>query len=121
VLLHAITDALLGAMALGDIGELFPDTAPEHQGRDSASMLGEVIRRVSDQGYAVTNLDCIVFAESPKLSPFKAAIRENIARLVGLPVDRIGLKAKTAEGTGPVGRRDVIMAECVVLLSRQDG
>ncbi|WP_425617393.1 2-C-methyl-D-erythritol 2,4-cyclodiphosphate synthase [Anatilimnocola sp. NA78] len=115
-LLHAITDAILGAAALGDIGELFPDTAPENKGRDSADMLRLAHDRVKAAGYRIGNLDCIVFAQRPKLLPHKTAIREQISRILELPVDRIGLKAKTGENVGPIGREEAISTECIVLL-----
>jgi 2-C-methyl-D-erythritol 2,4-cyclodiphosphate synthase len=118
VLLHAITDALLGATALGDIGELFPDTDQANRGRDSAEMLRLALQRVSEAGYAINNLDCIVFAQRPKLSPYKAAIRCRIAEILGIDVHQIGMKAKTGEQVGSVGREEAIMAQCVVLVER---
>lgn len=118
MLLHALTDALLGAAALGDIGELFPDTAPENRGRDSADMLVRALQQVTAAGYRVVNVDCIVFAERPKLSPYKATIRNRIAELLGVTTDRVGVKAKTGEKVGPVGRQEAIMAECVALLEK---
>jgi 2-C-methyl-D-erythritol 2,4-cyclodiphosphate synthase len=117
VLLHAITDALLGAAALGDIGELFPDTDPANKNRDSADMLQRAATQVAAAGLAIENIDCIVFAERPKLTPHKAAIRERIAGILGLKVHQIGLKAKTGEGMGPVGLGEVIEAQCVVLIA----
>lgn len=116
VLLHAITDALLGAAALGDIGELFPDTDPANRGRDSADMLKRALDRVTAAGFRLVNLDTIVFAERPKLSAYKTAIRERIAALVELPLESVGFKAKTGERVGPVGREEAVMAEAVVLL-----
>ncbi len=116
VLLHAITDALLGGAALGDIGELFPDTDPSNRGRDSAEMLRLAYEQVLAAGYSIGNLDCIVFAQLPKLSPYKEAIRQRIAEILGIAVSQIGLKAKTGEHVGPVGRMEAIMAECLVLL-----
>lgn len=118
VLLHAVTDALLGAAALGDIGELFPDDAPENKGRDSADMLRRALERVAAAGYQVVNIDCIVFAQKPKLSPHKGAIRQRISEILGVPVDCVGVKAKTGELVGPVGRQEAIMAECVALVER---
>lgn len=115
-LLHAITDALLGAAALGDIGELFPDTAAENKGRDSADMLRIAHERVRAAGYQIGNIDCIVFAQKPKMLPHKTAMRESIARILEIPVDRVGLKAKTGELVGPIGREEAISTECVVLL-----
>ncbi|HVX64593.1 MAG TPA: 2-C-methyl-D-erythritol 2,4-cyclodiphosphate synthase [Pirellulales bacterium] len=116
VLLHAVTDALLGAAALGDIGELFPDTDPANQGRNSAEMLRLALEKVRAAGFRVANLDSIVFAERPKLSAYKGAIRERMAELLEISVDRVGFKAKTGERVGPVGRQEAIMAEVVVLL-----
>ncbi len=116
VLLHAATDALLGAAALGDIGELFPDTDPANQGRDSADMLRLALAKVHAAGFRVGNIDSIVFAERPKLSAYKTAIRERMAELLEISVDRVGFKAKTGERVGPVGRQEAIMAEVVVLL-----
>jgi 2-C-methyl-D-erythritol 2,4-cyclodiphosphate synthase len=116
VLLHAITDALLGATALGDIGELFPDTEPANRGRDSAQMLRAAAEKVTAAGYRIANLDCIVFAQRPKLSPYKSAIQKSIADLLELDANQVGLKAKTGESVGPVGREEAIQAECIVLL-----
>lgn len=118
VLLHAVTDALLGAVALGDIGELFPDTDPANRGRDSGEMLQQAYARVRQTGYSIVNCDMIVFAQRPKLSPYKDSIRGQVARLLELTVDCVGLKAKTGEHVGPIGREEAISAECVVLLSR---
>ncbi len=115
-LLHAVTDALLGAAALGDIGEMFPDTDPANRGRDSGQMLQAAWREVAGGGFRIVNLDCIVFAEKPKLSPHKQQIRQRIAALLGISAECVGLKAKTGEAVGPVGRREAIVAECVVLL-----
>ena len=119
MLLHAVTDALLGAAGLGDIGELFPDTAAANRGRDSAEMLGQVVGRVQQAGYRAVNVDCIVFAEQPKLSAYKEAIRRRIAELVQVEPGAVGIKAKTGEEVGPVGRREAIVAECVVLLAER--
>lgn len=120
VLLHALTDALLGAAALGDIGEMFPNTDPANRGRDSGEMLTLAWQAVRGRGFQIVNLDCIVFLQEPKLSAYKLPIRERIGELLGVPVDRVGLKAKTGEAVGPVGRQEAIMAECVVLLERNE-
>lgn len=120
VLLHALTDALLGAAALGDIGEMFSDTDQANRGRDSGEMLQLAWTRVARAGYRLVNVDCIVFVQQPKLSPYKQAMRERIAELLGLPADCVGLKAKTGEAVGPVGRQEAIMAECVALLEKMD-
>jgi 2-C-methyl-D-erythritol 2,4-cyclodiphosphate synthase len=116
VLLHAITDALLGAAALGDIGELFPDTDAANKNRDSADMLRRAAAKVQAAGYRIVNLDCIVFAQRPKLSPHKDAIRQRIAEILALSTDQIGVKAKTGEGLGEIGREEAIMAQCIALL-----
>jgi 2-C-methyl-D-erythritol 2,4-cyclodiphosphate synthase len=120
VLLHAITDALLGAAALGDIGELFPDTDPANKNRDSAEMLRLASERVTSSayapGYRIVNLDCIVFAQRPKLSPHKEAIRNRIADLLGIHPAQVGIKAKTGEEVGEIGREELIGAQCVALL-----
>lgn len=118
VLLHALTDALLGAASLGDIGEMFPNTDPANRGRDSGEMLALAWQAVGQRGFRIVNLDCIVFLQEPKLSPYKTPIRQRIADLLGLDVEQVGLKAKTGESVGPVGRQEAIMAECVVLLEQ---
>lgn len=119
VLLHAITDALLGAAGLGDIGEMFPDTAEENRGRDSADMLSRAYHAVLAKQWEIENLDCIVFAQRPKLSHWKALIRERVASILGIAAESVGIKAKTGELVGPVGREEALMAECVVLLRRR--
>jgi 2-C-methyl-D-erythritol 2,4-cyclodiphosphate synthase len=116
--LHSLIDALLGAAALGDIGELFPDTDSAHRGRDSAEMLRIVLDQVAAADYRVVNCDCIVFAQRPKLSPYKGLIRRRIAELLSIDESCVGLKAKTGEHVGPVGREEAIMAQTVVLLER---
>ena len=116
VLLHAITDAILGAAALGDIGELFPDTDEANRNRDSGEMLQLAQRRVREAGFRIVNLDCIVFAQRPRLTPHKPAIRQRIAELLGITPDQVGLKAKTGEDLGAVGREEAMLAQCVALL-----
>lgn len=116
VLLHAVTDALLGAAALGDIGEMFPDDDPANRGRDSAEMLELAWREVGRRGFRIVNLDCIVFAQQPKLSPHKHRICQRIASTLGVPVECVGVKAKTGETVGPIGRQEAIAAQCVALL-----
>ena len=117
VLLHAITDALLGAAALGDIGDMFPDDDESNRGRDSAEMLQLAAAETARAGWEIENLDCIVFAQRPKLSEHKAAIRRRIADILGLDAGQVGLQAKTGEHVGPVGRGEAIQAQCVVLLA----
>jgi 2-C-methyl-D-erythritol 2,4-cyclodiphosphate synthase len=118
VLLHAVTDALLGAIAERDIGDLFPDTAAENRGRDSADMLRRAWECVQQAGYHLQNLDCIVFAQRPKLGPYKQQIRQRLAGILGVAVEQVGLQAKTGEEVGPIGREEAVAAQCVVLLSR---
>ena len=115
-LLHAITDAILGAAALGDIGTLFPDTDVQFKGADSAVLLAEAARQVRALGYAISNVDCTVIAQAPKLAAFKLPMRERIAQVLGLTVDQVNVKAKTAEKMGPVGEGLAMEARAVVLL-----
>jgi len=118
VLLHAITDALLGAAALGDIGELFPDDDAANKGRDSAEMLQAALARVTAAGWRIVNLDCVIFAQRPKILPHRQQIRERVAGILGVDVERVWLKAKTGESVGPIGEQQAIAAECVVLIER---
>jgi 2-C-methyl-D-erythritol 2,4-cyclodiphosphate synthase len=115
-LLHAITDALLGAAALGDIGTLFPDTDAQFKGADSAVLLAEAARQVRSLGYALGNVDCTVVAQAPKLAPFKPAMRARIAQILDITVEQVNVKAKTAEKMGPVGEGLAMEARAVVLL-----
>lgn len=115
-LLHAITDALLGAAALGDIGHLFPDTASEFKDADSRVLLREAYRRVKAQGWQVVNVDSTIIAQQPKLKPHLLAMRENIAADLGLGVDDVNIKGKTNEKLGYLGREEGIEAQAVVLL-----
>ncbi|MGL6194639.1 MAG: 2-C-methyl-D-erythritol 2,4-cyclodiphosphate synthase, partial [Thermoguttaceae bacterium] len=118
VLLHAVTDALLGAAGLGDIGDMFPDTAAVNKGRSSVEMLQLAYEQVKETGWKVGNLDCIIFAERPKLGPLKGTIRERIADALSLEPDQVNVKAKTGEKLGPVGREEAIAAEVIALLCR---
>src|SRR4051812_25875096 len=118
VLLHAITDALLGAAGLGDIGELFPDTDPQYQGADSSRFLIEALRQVQRAGWRPVNLDCTIHAQRPKLSSYKPAIKQRLAELLGLSADAVNVKAKTGERVGPVGREEAMCADAVVLIQR---
>ena len=116
VLLHAVTDALLGAAGLGDIGELFPDTEPANRNRNSAEMLSIAWDKVRQNHWQIVNLDIVIFAEKPKIAPYKEAIRQRIAGLLSIDVSQVGLKAKTGEKIGIIGREEAIAAECVILL-----
>jgi 2-C-methyl-D-erythritol 2,4-cyclodiphosphate synthase len=118
-LLHAITDALLGAAALGDIGRHFSDTNPAFKGADSALLLAEAARRVRAAGYEIGNIDSTVIAQSPKLAPHIPAMCERIASALGLRPDQVNVKAKTAEKMGPVGEGRAIEAHAVCLLVRE--
>jgi len=120
VLLHAMSYALLGAAALGDMGEMFPDTDPAHRGRDSAEMLRAARDAVASAGWEIANIDCIVFAEQPKLGPFKPDMRGRVAEILGIDPSRVGIKAKTGEGLGAIGRQEAVAAQCVALLQLQD-
>lgn len=116
VVLHALTDALLGAVALGDIGDAFPDTDPQWQGADSKIFLRAALQSVKDKGYRPVNVDVIVFAQEPKLGPVKQAIRANLANLLGLDLECVNVKAKTGERVGHIGRAEAIACQVVVLL-----
>jgi len=117
VLLHAVTDALLGAAALGDIGEMFPDDDESHRNRDSADMLQQALRLVRENGFDVENLDCIIFAQRPKLSTLKRTIQQRIAEILEISVDKVGIKAKTGERSGPIGNEEVMVAQCAALIN----
>lgn len=117
-LLHAITDALLGAAGLGDIGRHFPDTDARFRGADSAQLLAEAARRVRETGWSIANLDSTVVAQAPRLAPHIEAMRARIAAVLGLAPDQVNVKAKTAERLGPVGQGQAIEARAVVLLYR---
>jgi len=118
VLLHAVTDAILGAAGLPDIGELFPDSDPRYRDCDSAELLRQARDRVADAGWQIVNLDCVVAVQSPRIAPHKTAIRQRIAEVVGLSIDQVNLKAKTGESVGPVGRGELIESRCVALLEK---
>jgi len=118
VLLHAITDAVLGAAGLGDIGNHFPDTDPRFKGADSFLLLSEAAQAVHSKGYLVGNVDCTVVAQAPKMAPHKGAMQERIAQALGIAPDCVNVKAKTAEKLGPVGEGKSIEARAAVLLYR---
>jgi 2-C-methyl-D-erythritol 2,4-cyclodiphosphate synthase len=116
VVLHAVTDALLGAAGLGDLGDAYPDTDPAWKDADSALFLRETLVRLREAGWRPVNLDVIVFAQEPKLGPVKAAIRANLANLVGLSPAAVNVKAKTGEQVGHIGRAEAIACQAVVLV-----
>ncbi len=121
VVCHAVADAVLGAAGLGDIGEHYPDTDPRWRGLDSTRLLAEVVEQVRRGGWAVGNCDVIIHAQEPKLGPHKAAIRANLARLLGLSETSVNVKAKTGELVGPIGRSEAIACHAVVLIQPARG
>ncbi len=118
ILSHAITDALLGALALGDIGMHFPDTDPRWKDGDSLMFLRHARELVEGNGYRITNVDSTVILERPKLKGFRLQIRETLAKTIGIELDRISVKFKTAERVGPVGEGKSAEAQAVVLLEK---
>ena len=116
VVVHAVMDALLGAARLADIGVLFPDTDPAYAGADSIALLREVAALVRESGFTIADVDVTIAAQAPKLAPHREAMRENIAAAMGVPVDRVGVKATTTEHLGFVGREEGIAAWAVCLL-----
>ncbi|NLD67872.1 MAG: 2-C-methyl-D-erythritol 2,4-cyclodiphosphate synthase [Limnobacter sp.] len=120
VLLHAVTDAVLGAAALGDIGRHFPDTDPRFAGADSVALLREAVARARNAGFAIVNVDATIIAQAPRMAPHVAAMIERIAAATGLDAGRVNVKAKTNERLGFTGRGEGIAAEAIALLVRQD-
>lgn len=116
IVLHALTDALLGAAGLGDIGDHFPDTDPAYAGKESCYFLNETKRLIKKNGYQIENVDLIIHAQKPRLSEFKPIIRESIARILGLDKALVNVKAKTGEHVGPVGRQEAMECHAIVLL-----
>jgi len=116
ILLHAVTDAVLGALALGDIGMHFPDTDPKWKGASSAQFLEHAVQLASEKGYRVVNVDSTVILERPKLKDYRIAIRENLALILHLDLDAVSVKFKTSEKVGPVGEGKSAEAQAVVLL-----
>jgi len=116
--LHAVTDALLGAVGLGDIGDAYPDTDPQWKGADSRLFLRETLAKLTQMGWKLVNADVTVFAQEPKLGPVKAAIRDTLAGLLGVPPDCVNVKAKTGEKVGHIGRGEAIGCHAVVLVER---
>lgn len=118
VLAHAVSDALLGAIRGGDIGKLFPDTDPAFKGADSLKLLSAVADLVRSEGYDILDVDSVIAAQVPKLSPYREVMRENLAHAMGIPVDSIGIKATTTEHLGFEGREEGISAQAVCLVCR---
>lgn len=119
VLAHAVSDALLGAIRGGDIGKLFPDTDPAYKGADSLKLLSEVARVVREAGYEILDIDCVIAAQAPKLSPHRDAMRENLAKACDISMDNIGVKATTTERLGFEGREEGISAQAVALVYKE--
>jgi 2-C-methyl-D-erythritol 2,4-cyclodiphosphate synthase len=118
VLAHAVADALLGAARAGDIGKLFPDTDPAYAGADSLVLLSQVAAYVRERGLVILDVDCVIVAQEPKLSPYRDEMRANLARAMAIDVDNVGVKATTSEHMGFEGRQEGISAEAVALLAR---
>lgn len=119
VLVHAIMDAMLGALALGDIGKWFPDTDEKYKGADSIGLLAEVGALIAEKGYEVGNIDAVIVAQAPKCAPHIDAMRENIAETLGVDRDQVSVKATTEEKLGFTGRQEGIAAKAVVLLVKK--
>ena len=120
VLLHAVSDALLGALALGDIGKHFPDTDPNYKGADSLKLLAHVVNLIQEQGYQLGNLDAVIIAQKPKLAPYIDQMRKNIADTCHADISQVSVKATTEEHLGFTGREEGISAHCVALLERKE-
>lgn len=118
VLYHAVTDAILGALAQPDIGQLFPDSDPGHEGRDSEQFLSAAVRRAREAGWRVGNLDATVILQEPKVAPHKERMRANLCRLLGVGPERVNVKGKTHEGVDAVGEGRAVEAHAVVVLVR---
>lgn len=120
VLLHAIMDSILGALALGDIGKHFPDTDEKYKGADSMKLLEHVYNLISEKGYAIGNLDATIIAQAPKMAPHIQMIRENIARVLNTDIENINVKATTEEGLGFTGNKEGISSQSICLLINID-
>ena len=118
VVLHAICDALLGALSLGDIGEHFPDTEPKYHNISSIELLKAVDNLLKKNGHQIDNIDTVVIAQEPVLTPFKKQMREKISLILGIPQDSVNIKAKTNEGLGEIGHKEAIAAYAVATISK---
>lgn len=116
VVYHAVSDALLGSVALGDIGHFFKTDDPKWEGADSSKIVLDVMGMIKEKGYAVNNLDVVILAEKPKLAPFLPKMRENLAKLLEIDISRVGMQAGTEEGLGEIGRGEGIRAKAAVLV-----
>ncbi|QIW61337.1 2-C-methyl-D-erythritol 2,4-cyclodiphosphate synthase [Lactococcus raffinolactis] len=118
VLLHAITDAIIGALGMGDIGHAFPDTNPETEGIASTQILADIYQKMVEKGYEIGNIDATILAEAPKMAPHLQEMKQNIARILQTDITNINIKATTTEKLGFVGRREGLACEAVVLISQ---
>ncbi len=118
--LHALCDALLGACALGDIGELFPDSDPAYKDASSSLLLEKVRLAVSRKGFSVVNVDIVIIAQEPALRAYKSGMREKLAAILGISPDAVGVKAKTAEGLGEIGRKEAVAAYAAATVRRRE-
>ena len=118
VVLHALTDALLGAAGLGDIGDAYPDTDPKYKDCDSRYFVTETLKKLSEKGWRIVNIDLTIFAQEPKLGPIKMKMREHLAAMLGLAVDAVNVKAKTGETVGAIGRAEAIGCQVIALIER---
>jgi 2-C-methyl-D-erythritol 2,4-cyclodiphosphate synthase len=116
VVLHALTDALLGAAGLGDIGDAYPDTDPKYKNADSAVFVRETVVKLNQKGYRIVNVDVTIFAQEPKLGPLKSRMREHLAAMLGVEADAVNVKAKTGEKVGSIGRSEALACQVVVLI-----
>jgi 2-C-methyl-D-erythritol 2,4-cyclodiphosphate synthase len=121
VVLHAVTDALLGAAGLGDIGDHYPDTDPAYRDCDSGVFVRKTVDRLNRSGWRIVNLDVIIFAQAPRLGPVKSEIRRRVAQLAGIAAEDVNVKAKTGEGVGSIGRAEAIGCQVVALIERASG
>jgi 2-C-methyl-D-erythritol 2,4-cyclodiphosphate synthase len=121
VVLHALTDALLGAAGLGDIGDAFPDTDPRYKDCDSRLFVTDTLTKLSERGWRVVNVDLTIFAQEPKLGPIKGRMREHLAAILGLPTDGVNVKAKTGENVGAIGRAEAIGCHAIALIESESG
>lgn len=119
VLLHVVAESILGALALGDLGTHFPDSDESFKNKPSHFFVEEAVRLASDHGYVLSNIDCMVLTETPKLQPYKSKIQENIARLLRVEPNQVSIKATTAEGMSFIGRGEGMLATATVLLEQQ--
>lgn len=120
VLIHAVMDSILGALALGDIGKHFPDTDEKYKGADSMKLLEFVYNLINEKGYGIANIDCTIIAQSPKMAPHIQSMRENIAKALNTSIDNINVKATTEEGLGFTGAKEGIAAQSICLLVKVD-